>query len=334
MPLQPTFRCLFVFFIIFTSIVNANKWKTVIHLDQKYIQSSQIPDFYSEYKFQKKATKGGRVRYESQSRKVKIDFIIGSQEVFLNDVKFHFSYPVVYKNGKVLVSQIDLVKLLHPLLRPSTVPYDRMLTTIIIDPGHGGKDTGTVNNYGQEKNYTLDLARKLKTLLENLNFTVILTRTDDYHTTLLTRVEIANSYENAIFISLHFNAGGAGRASGIETFSLSPLGVAHYGKDLKKSDFQEKAGNQQDTLNIALAAAVHGRTTRSLEAKDRGTRRARYTVLSGVKHPAILFEGGFMSHRLDAIKINNDSYLDAMARALFNGIVVYKNAMEGRTANR
>lgn len=302
--------------------------KTVVHLKQNYVYASEISRYYKEYNFKRIPKGGNAIRLEAANKMTVIDFVVNSQEVFINNVKFHFSYPVAYKNGDFLVSQVDFSKLIHPILRYSNINRNRSFTTVIIDPGHGGKDPGTVNRYGQEKKYTLSLAKKLESRLRKKGFQVKLTRTGDTYPSLQDRVNFANQYQDAIFISLHFNAGGAGRAWGIETFSLSPPGVAHYGRGLKKSDFQVRTGNNQDSANIALATAIHGRTTRKLDARDRGIRRARYTVLTGVRHPAVLFEGGFMSHYKEAVKINNDGYLDLMADAMVSGIVSYKVATE------
>lgn len=331
MPLafRQTKTALLTLLVIFSAtLLGSAEWETVIHLKQKYVYADQIPNFYKEYGFVKSSRGSNSIRYTDKKASTKIDFTINSQEVFLNGVKFHFSYPVIMKNGKYLISQIDFSKLIHPILRPSRANNGRVLTTVILDPGHGGKDPGAVNNYGREKNYTLSLARKVQAKLERKGFKVKLTRPGDSYPSLQERVAIANRYENAVFISLHFNAGGGGRADGIETFSLSPPGVAHYGRGLKASDLQVRAGNIQDSSNIALATAIHGRTTRALGAKDRGIRRARYTVLTGVKHPAILFEGGFMTHSREAARINNDGYLDLMAQSIFEGVVLYKNATE------
>ena len=306
-------------------------WNTVIHLNQKYIDAAQIPSFYREYGFTRSLAATNKIRFTSSKtnkQKTVMDFIVGSQEVYLNGLKFHFSYPVVVKGGKTLVSQIDLVKLIDPILRPTTVKKVAPLRTVIIDAGHGGYEPGTVNKHGKEKKFTMALAKVLQAKLVRKGFKVAFTRKADEYVSLGDRVKIANQYSDAIFISLHFNAGGAGRASGIETFTLSPAGVAHYGRGLRQSDLATRTGNAQDSANIALATAIHGRAIRNLKQRDRGIRRARFAVISGVKHPGILFEGGFMSHYRDGAMIADPKYLDRMAQSLFEGIVIYKTATE------
>ena len=307
---------------------SVGQWKTVIHKKQKYVYSSQIPSYYHEFGFTRSMPRSNKIRFTAKNKMTIIDFTLGSQEVFLNGIKFDFAYPVIIHNGKFLISQIDLVKLINPILRPSYIKNGSILKTVIIDPGHGGKDPGTTNRYGYEKNFNLALAKRLRYKLVNKGFNVVMTRTGDQTISLSERVTFANRYQDAIFVSLHFNSGGAGQAYGIETFTLSPAGVAHYGRGLRAKDLEQRAGNAQDSSNIALATAIHGRAIRKLNAKDRGIRRARFEVITGIKHPGILFEGGFMSNYKEASLIRDPSYQDTMAQAIFEGIVLYKTATE------
>jgi N-acetylmuramoyl-L-alanine amidase len=175
-----------------------------------------------------------------------------------------------------------------------------------------------------------------KIQLEKRGFKVVMTRESDRYLTLQERVNLANARtENALFISIHFNAGGP-EARGIETFTLSPAGVSHYGRDTIASDFMERAGNEHDSANVALAAAVHGSVKQKLGTNtfDRGIKRARFSVLSGVKHPAILFEGGFMSHQREARLIHNERYQKAIAGGIVEAIAKYRKALspEGAVA--
>ena len=169
--------------------------------------------------------------------------------------------------------------------------------TVIVDPGHGGHDPGTVSRHGNgaEKTHTLSLAKILAKQLRNRGFKVILTRNNDTFLSLQQRVDFANQYANAVFISLHFNAGAGGRAQGLETFSLAPKGVAHYGQRLKESDLTEKPGNNNDLANIALATTLHATIVKNTGRRDRGIRRASYYALSGIRHPCLLFVDGFLA---------------------------------------
>jgi N-acetylmuramoyl-L-alanine amidase len=224
---------------------------------------------------------------------------------------------------------MDLAKLIDPVLRPKFIGNAGDFRTVILDAGHGGKDPGATNPIGTEAAYNLQLATRLKGLLEAKGYKVKLIRDSDRFYSLQERVDIANTVkENAIFVSLHFNSGGR-HARGIETFTLSPPGVSHYGANLKASDAVARTGNEHDSANIALATALHGSVLRRLgnNTLDRGIKRARFSVLSGVKHPAVLFEGGFMSHPYEARLIANESYQSALAQGMVEAIGRYRFAV-------
>jgi N-acetylmuramoyl-L-alanine amidase len=257
---------------------------------------------------------------------------IGSQECLLNNVKFIFTYSVESGGSLGLISRMDLAKLIDPVLRPSFIPNAENFKTVILDAGHGGKDPGATNPLGTEAAYNLALAFRVKTLLESSGFKVILTRTSDRYLSLQERVELANTVrDEAIFISLHFNSGGRD-ARGIETFTLSPPGVAHYGREVNAGDATVRRGNEHDSANIALATSVHGCILRELKQNtfDRGIKRARFSVLSGVRHPAILFEGGFMSHPYEARLINDERYQKLVATGIHEAVRKYRFAVTSK----
>ena len=299
----------------------AKGWETVRHNGHDYVTVRSIKEFY---RFQSMKVNGRFL--ELENRAVKIRFTIGGQEVFMNNVKFVFSFKVLPLQGRYLVSRIDLSKLVDPVLRPSYIGTSTPFDTVIIDPGHGGNDPGAVNRHGFEKNYNLAVARLVKQQLETRRFKVVMTRNSDRALSLTERVNLANRYQNAIFISIHFNSGGRGRAEGIETFTLSPAGVAHYGRGVREDDFQFRKGNSQDSANIALATAVHSTCLLKTGRSDRGIRRARFSVLTGVKHPAILLEGGFMSHSYEARLIADWTYQRTLATAITEAVMKYRLA--------
>ena len=247
----------------------------------------------------------------------------------MNGVKFVFSNPVATQGDKTYVSRMDLAKLIDPVLRPSFIQKAGEFRTVILDPGHGGKDPGATNSLGNESTYNYKVAEKTKALLESKGYKVILTRDSASYLSLQERVNFANAVqENAIFISIHFNSGGRA-ARGIETFTLSPPGVSHYGRDFKPADNQFVAGNEHDSANIALATAVHGKILRHLGQNtfDRGIKRARFSVLSGVKHPAILLEGGFMTHPYEARLIDNEAYRNQISLSILEAVDKYRFAV-------
>ncbi len=317
---------------------------------RSYVSLDSIKSFYSFNTLTRSGNsftlfRKGPVRVNSKGQKIKLDIDmrlrVGQQECLMNGVKFVFSYKVLESEGKGWVSQIDLAKLIDPVMRPTYIPNAGAFTTVILDAGHGGKDAGAVNSLGTEAHYNLDVALRLKPLLEKQGFRVLLTRDSNRYLTLQERVAFANRVnENAIFISIHFNAGGTAR--GIETFTLSPVGVAHYGRGVNVGDFVARQGNTQDSANVALATAIHGSVLTHLKnpntkqpyTLDRGIKRARFSVLTGVKHPAILFEGGFMSHPYEAKLIHTAGYRNLIAHSIMLGVDKYRRALNPQTAAR
>ena len=311
---------------------NAKGWKVIDVGGRDYVSVESLKSFYG---FTKLTRTGKKVLLEND--KVEIKLSVGGTECLMNNVKFVFSNPVITSGSGVYVSRMDLAKLIDPVLRPNFIQKAGDFRTVILDAGHGGKDPGATNPLGTEANYNVKLAIRLKKLLEAKGFKVKMVRESDRYYSLQQRVSIANSVkENAIFVSLHFNSGDRRQARGIETFTLSPPGVSHYGKRLKASDAQTKTGNQHDSANIALATAIHGSVLRRLgkNTLDRGIKRARFSVLSGVIHPAVLFEGGFMSHPYEARLIANESYQAAIAQGMVDAIVRYRFAVGSKPTKK
>ena len=275
------------------------------------------------YRFDALNISKGELKF--QSPKVKMTIKNGSDNLYINTVLFRLSYKVTQKNGHYLFSRIDLAKLIDPVLRPSYIKTAKRFGTVIIDPGHGGTDPGSVNRYGKEKDFNLRLAKILMKDLERKGFRVRMTRSSDVYPTLGQRVSFANRIPDAIFVSIHFNSFVNSTAKGIETYALSPRGSGTHNSRGVRNNFLE--GNRRDSENIALATAVHAAVMKKTQAEDRGIKRDRFTVLAGLSMPAVLLEGGFLSNPDAAKKIASTSYLSIISQGVANGIVTYRNAL-------
>ena len=275
------------------------------------------------YRFDALNISKGELKF--QSPKVKMTIKNGSDNLYINTVLFRLSYKVTQKNGHYLFSRIDLAKLIDPVLRPSYIKTAKRFGTVIIDPGHGGTDPGSVNRYGKEKDFNLRLAKILMKDLERKGFRVRMTRSSDVYPSLGQRVSFANRIPDAIFVSIHFNSFVNSTAKGIETYALSPRGSGTHNSRGVRNNFLE--GNRRDSENIALATAVHAAVMKKTQAEDRGIKRDRFTVLAGLSMPAVLLEGGFLSNPDEAKKIASTSYLSIISQGIANGIVTYRNAL-------
>jgi N-acetylmuramoyl-L-alanine amidase len=169
-------------------------------------------------------------------------------------------------------------------------------TTVVIDAGHGGFDRGGIP--GQripEKEMTLDVAQRLKALLTASGYNVVMTRDSDVFVPLPTRVAIANSYRNAIFVCVHFNSAKRIGAEGIETY--------FYGRD-----------------SLPLASAVHYFVAGGAPSPNRGVRRRGYYVLRKTKIPAVLVECGFLTNPTEGEYAQTASYRQKLAEEIAAGV--------------
>ena len=214
---------------------------------------------------------------------------------------------------------------------------------IVIDPGHGGHDTGTIGPTGlEEKNVVLDVGLKLKKLLEqNAGYEVVMTRSDDTFIPLEERTAVANEKSADLFISIHANASPDKSARGIETYYLnftsSPdaLEVAarenassqeqvHQLQDLiKKIAMTEKIEESQDFAK-QVQREIYARVNKVSGAQhDRGIKKAPFIVLIGANMPSILAEISFLTNPKDERMLKRSDYREKIASALYEGIMDY-----------
>jgi N-acetylmuramoyl-L-alanine amidase len=168
--------------------------------------------------------------------------------------------------------------------------------TVVIDAGHGGHDRGGIP--GQriaEKVMTLDVAQRLRNVLEASGYHVVMTRDSDVFVPLGTRVAIANSYRNAIFVCVHFNATNRMGASGIETY--------FYSRD-----------------SLPLASAIHHFVVGGAPSGNRGVRRRGYYVLRKTNIPAVLVECGFLTNPTEGAYAQTASYRQKLAEEIAAGV--------------
>ena len=196
------------------------------------------------------------------------------------------------------------------------------------DLGHGGTDSGTRGAHVREKEMTLALAKQLELILTAHGFQVHLTRTTDHTVALEKRAEFCRRVKADLFVSLHFNAGGA--AEGIETYCLTTEGVASTARTRSNSHTGgHSAGNQFDEANVWLAHCVQRALIGDTQAEDRGVRRARFEVLRDASCPAVLVEGGFLSNAGEEQKVLRADYREKLAHAIAEGIVSYQEHNHG-----
>ena len=264
------------------------------------------------------------------NRTARLMFDVDSASAEINGVNVRLSFPVAGVKGMPFLAQLDLDKTVRPLLFPSRYLAPNRITTICLDPGHGGRDTG--NRVGglffghNEKTYTLALALELRDQLKKLGFNVMLTRSADTYVELPVRPAIANRQHADLFVSLHFNATQAGKneVEGPETYCITPVGAASSNAQGEGGDHAAAMANRYENQSLLLAYQMEKSLVRNLGVADRGVRRARFAVLRDAAMPAILIEGGYMTHPNEGKKIFDAAYRRQMAAAMVKGILAYQ----------
>jgi N-acetylmuramoyl-L-alanine amidase len=290
-----------------------------------YLPVTQIAAFYK----MRVAPRGDRgVSLSSDERSM--DFRAGSREARLDGVKHWLSFPVIYFGGQFYVSRMDLSKTLDPVMRPHRIPRLLPVRTVVLDPGHGGHDRGAVNRYGAEKNYNLDLARRIRPRLQEAGLRVVITRQGDNFIPLEQRPALATQLDRkdpgTVFVSIHFNASGntQSAATGYEIFTLTPRGAPNsHDAYLTRRSFSPEPGHLADHSSMALASSIYHAMLGRVPMFDRGVKRARFAVLRRATTPAVLVEGGFMSNPRDARLVADAPWRERLAESIALGIIEF-----------
>ena len=246
---------------------------------------------------------------------------VGSGTVFWNGVDVRLGFATQMTDEQPCVHVFDLKKPLEPMIRKGFLTLPDTTPTIVIDPGHGGTDSGarSVMGYGVEKEFTLDWARRLGGLLATNGWQVFLTRTTDIDMPLPNRVAFADAHHADLFLSLHFNSAAPDQnQAGLETYCLTPTGmISSVTRGYDDDPGLSFPNNAFDEQNLQLALLVHRALLPVNGQLDRGVRRARYLgVLRNQNRPAVLIEGGYLSNPREARLISSAAYRQKLAEAV------------------
>jgi len=326
----------------------------------------------------------GSTIYHPQKKKVELRvsghtlvFTLFSSVVVLDDVAYRFPVKVVLHQDSFHVPRDPMLGLMRrilpdlvfgpsrpapskPALTHEPAPQAEIdaarwiLDTVIIDPGHGGKDPGATGPGGtKEKDIVLQVGTRLKTLLETkLRVKAILTREDDRFIPLGARARIARQNSGKIFVSLHYNASRKRSSRGVEVYFLSEAKTEEAAEVAKRENaalqLEENGGVAEASdpvVDIQLgllstqwlkesqdvAASVRSEITQTLrQMDDRGVRQANFYVMRGTMGamPSILIEMGFISNSNEEKLLKSRGFQKNMAESIYRGIKRYKKAYE------
>ena len=187
---------------------------------------------------------------------------------------------------------------------------NRPSTVVVIDAGHGGFDRGGIPHQRvPESMMNLDVAQRLKAVLQAYGYQVIMTRDSDVFVPLGTRVAIANSYRDAIFVCIHFNATPRSSANGIETYFYS-------------------------SRSLPLASAIHYYVAGGAPTPNRGVRRRGFYVLRNTRIPSVLVECGFLTNATEAQYTQSAAYQQKLAEEIARGVRERSLVASTSSANR
>ena len=295
--------------------------------------------------------------------------------VIINDKAYQLKNNIIYKKGTFYAPIDDFLDLLNKKTESQySINYNSLsiqnslgvknslissvdlkkekkkwkFDTIIIDPGHGGKDPGAIGYRGtKEKDIALDVSKRLAKKIErNSKTKVILTREEDIFVRLKDRTKFANVNKGDLFISIHTNAAEDRRASGFESFLIGinkneeAIRVAarenavlelEDGGATKLTDeaLIQATMSQAAFANLSeqFAALVQEEMSKRIQSKNRGVKQAGFYVLMGASMPNVLVELGFISNPNEEKKLNSSSYREILATSIYYAILKYQKLL-------
>ncbi len=278
------------------------------------------------------------------SDRVQLRLQVGSREISLNGEEVLLDHPVDWREGTLIapiyLALVNLPRQLDFDQRSPPIPEPGRIR-IILDPGHGGIDSGAVGaGLVREKDIVLEIARKTRDFLEAEGYQVFLTRDDDRFLSLRKRTLLANRLQAELFVSIHANAAHNQLAQGTETFYYAPASsiwsrslaqlenaVLRLESPSESEDngpgAEENTGGERRRESIRAAAAVQKRLSAAARTPNRGIKAAEFYVLKHTRMPSILVETGFLSNHRDLEKLNDTKYRAGVAAAIARGIGDY-----------
>jgi N-acetylmuramoyl-L-alanine amidase len=269
---------------------------------------------------------------QAQGQYCTLEATANERIVRLNREPLALGFPILEHQGMLYLAKSDFDRNLLPLLSPAQIPSAiPSLHRIVIDPGHGGQDTGTANPAlnTNEKINTLDTGLRLADELRKRGYEVILTHTKDVYVGLPERTLIANQAKADLYISVHFNHADQDYVSGVETWILPPPGQP-YTNEPRPTEADKLAlpGNRFDDWNVIAGFSIERAVAKELGAVNRGVKREHLKVLGGLNMPGLLIECGFLSNPAEGRKIISADYHQKIALAIADGVDSYKATLD------
>lgn len=262
-------------------------------------------------------------RITLQNRSQTLIFKTDSREVQVDGVLVWLHAPLALVRNRWAIREVDARLVLDPLVRPARHLRGVGHRVVVIDPGHGGTDTGARGKRGlEEKRVVLDLARRLRAHLVKAGLRVYMTRENDRFIELDERCRKAERWGADFFISIHLNSAGNPTANGLETYVLAAAGYESTAGGLSNLN---QPGNRFEAANGVAGYMVQRAIATRMGSTDRGVRRSRFLVLRNAPCPAVLVECAFVSNPAEEEKLLQEAHREALAQSLARGTLNYLN---------
>ncbi len=276
--------------------------------------------------------------------------LVGSNIVLVAGTEIILDEPIRISKSSVVVPRDFEIKVIGDLSVRS-MDIDKCILqkvqSVVIDAGHGGKDSGAIGRSGiYEKHVVLDISKRVKKILQRNKLKVVMTRDNDDFETLKRRTEIACDEKVDIFVSIHANSSLSRSASGVEVYSLQDLDRVGKNEDQRKINtkimfkglsMDQNSSDLQDIISDMLyvrkkpesdllAQKVVDRISKLTKASNRGVKESKFFVVRNTLMPAILVEVGFLSNPKEERLLNTSAYRQKIAVGLSRGILDYASS--------
>jgi len=236
--------------------------------------------------------------------------------------------------GLALMSASFIVMVLNspPVLPRAIIRSKRPepVSVVVLDPGHGGQDSGAMAGNLLEKDLTLDVAQRIDRLLGARGVATLMTRVGDAYVSLSDRCALANRVDAAVFVSIHFNDGSRPVASGVETYFAAHQISSGPAIAALLPLLQRISSEESNVESQSLAGFIQQELVARTQAGNRGTKAEQFYVLANVRHPAVLVEGGFLTNKEDVTRLADANYREQLAIAISDGILSYRETLKHR----
>jgi N-acetylmuramoyl-L-alanine amidase len=223
---------------------------------------------------------------------------------------------------------LQLLSLSRPQVDRPAPATEGSFALVVLDPGHGGQDSGTMKAGMLEKELALDVAHRVERLLQLQGVATLLTRTGDTYVSLADRAAVANAQGDCVFISIHFDDAARPAETGVETYYAAHQ-ISNSTRVVSWLPFLQRTSPESANVESqSLAAFIQEALVTHTQAVNRGTTSQQFFVIANVRHPAVLVEGGFLTNADEMNKLATGDYREQIAAAISDGVMRYREVLQ------